>query len=124
MSNKGFSKKKEPKAVSKKTLEKWVKGANAGNIECRLKLSNYNKNIYNQYSYMEGSTMIHEKDYKPMNCCLCGKRMDFIHDTHNPQPFTPRCYAKEAQENNLPHRCCSKCNASKVMPARLYALAR
>ena len=53
-----------------------------------------------------------------MNCCLCGKEMVSIHETHNPSPFTPATTAKDAYENNLPHRCCGECNAKKVSPAR------
>ena len=66
--------------------------------------------------------MIHSKDYIPMNCCICGKHMPSIHDTHNPAPITPKCYAKEAQENNLPHRCCSFCDQYFVLPARMGCL--
>ena len=33
-------------------------------------------------------TMIHEKDYKVMNCVLCNAEMKTIHDTHNPFPLT------------------------------------
>ena len=75
-----------------------------------------------EYSQKEGSTMIHSKDYIPMNCCICGKNMPTIHDTHNPVPLTPKCYAKEAQENNLPHRCCSTCDRYFVLPARMGCL--
>ena len=73
---------------------------------------------YNLYSQKEGSTMIHEDDYVPMNCCLCGARMETIHDTHNPAPLAPHCYAKEALLDSLPHRCCSKCDI-KVIGARM-----
>ena len=74
----------------------------------------------NLYSQQEGSTMIHEDDYVPMNCCLCGARMETIHDTHNPSPLAPKCYAKEALMDFLPHRCCSKCDR-KVLAARMSA---
>ena len=63
--------------------------------------------------------MISEKDYVPMECCLCGAHMPSIHNTHNPYPFTPNTTAKMALEENLPHRCCSKCANEKVLPARM-----
>lgn len=69
--------------------------------------------------YNNAPNMIHEKSYKPMKCCLCDAEMKTIHDTHNPFPLAPFTYAKEAFEKQLPHRCCSRCNAEKVMPARL-----
>lgn len=89
-----------------------------GNIESRIKYNNYWKNAWNKYSYEPDSTMIHEKTYQPMNCCLCGKEMVSIHETHNPAPPAPHTSAKEAQEQNLPHRCCAVCNATRVNPAR------
>jgi len=120
MSYKGFgAKPNKIKKVSKRQLQEWCNRANKGDIMSLNNINNYYKNVYNKYSQMEGSTMIHEMDYKPMNCCLCGKHMEFIHDTHNPEPLTPRCWAKEAQEKNLPHRCCGECNAKLVLPARL-----
>ena len=73
---------------------------------------------YDLYSEKEDSTFIHSKEYVPMKCCLCGADMPTIHDTHNPEPFTPRTYAKEALLDSLPHRCCGKCNLEKVTPAR------
>ena len=94
-----------------------VEGVN-GNIESQIKYTNYWKNAWNKYSYEPGSTMIHEKDYQPMNCCLCGKEMVSIHETHNPFPVASRLTAKEALEHKLPHRCCAECNVKKVLPAR------
>ena len=79
--------------------------------------------LLNQYSMQFGSTMIHEKDYVPMNCCLCGQSMPSIHDTHNPYPLAPHCYAKEALENNNPNRCCIRCN-DKVTQARVNQLLK
>ena len=45
-------------------------------------------------------TMIHEKDYKVMNCVLCNAEMKTVHDTHNAFPLTEAVYAKVAQETN------------------------
>ena len=101
-----------------KFLKQWAEEGVQGNIESRIKYMNYYRNAWNKYSYQPGSTMIHEKDYQPMNCCLCGKEMVSIHETHNPSPLAPHTYAKEAQEQNLPHRCCGECNITKVTPAR------
>ena len=83
-------------------------------------ISEVQREALNTYSQQEGSTMIKESDYVPMNCCLCGARMETIHDTHNPAPLAPHCYAKEALLDSLPHRCCSKCDA-KVIAARMSA---
>jgi len=123
MSYKGFgAKPNKIKKVSKRQLQEWCNRANKGDIMSLNNINNYYRNAYNEYSQMEGSTMIHEMDYKPMNCCLCGKHMDFIHDTHNPYPLAPHCYAKEAQENNLPHRCCGECNTNRVTPERIKGM--
>ena len=108
--------------VSSKTLEKWARKAAKGNVAYRMKLTNYYRQCWNEYSEQEGSTMIHERDYTPMKCCLCGKEMNSIHDTHNPAPLAPHTYAKQAQEENSPHRCCGQCNAEKVNPARMASL--
>jgi len=109
---------KHQQTPSEKQVMKWFREGIKGNVESRIKLINFYKNAWNKYSYQPGSTMIHEKDYQPMNCCLCGKEMLSIHDTHNPFPLAPHTYAKEAQEHNLPHRCCGECNATRVNPAR------
>ena len=72
------------------------------------------KNIFN-----DCPTMIHEKDYKVMNCVLCNAEMKTVHDTHNAFPLTEAVYAKVAQETNNKNRCCSNCNEEKVMTARI-----
>ena len=71
------------------------------------------KNIFNNCP-----TMIHEKDYKVMNCVLCNAEMKTVHDTHNAFPLTEAVYAKVAQETNNKNRCWSDCNENKVMTAR------
>ncbi len=109
---------KQHQQPSEKQVMKWFREGTKGNIESQIKYTNYYKNLWNKYSYQPGSTMIHEKDYQPMNCCLCGKEMVSIHDTNNPAPLAPHTYAKEAQENNLPHRCCGECDRNLVLPAR------
>ena len=111
-----------PENISPKTLEKWARKAASGNVAYRMKLTNYYRQCLNEYSEQEGSTMIHERDYTPMKCCLCGKEMNSIHDTHNPAPLAPHTYAKQAQEENSPHRCCGQCDAEKVLPARMKSL--
>ena len=99
-----------PEEVSQKTLDKWIKKALSGDIEYQIRTTNFFRNAWNKASYLEGSTMIHEKDYVPMDCYLCGAHMPSIHDTHNPQPLSPATTAKQALEGNLPYRCCSECN--------------
>ena len=110
--------------VSEKTVKKWLRLALKGDLQAQMNYTNHNRALYNKYSYMEGSTMIHERDYIPMNCCLCGKHMPSIHDTHNPQPLTPKCFAKEAQEKQLPYRCCQDCNNSVVADRRDKDIAK
>ena len=120
-SGKGFGdnhKDEIPNEVSYKTLEKWHQRAINGDIDAQIKATNYSRNLFNKASYLPDSTMIHERDYEPMNCCLCGKHMPSIHDTHNPDPVTPSCTAKMAKEKNLPHRCCTECN-QKILLKRI-----
>ena len=78
--------------------------------------SNFNMN----FIYNSAPNMIHEKDYVPMNCVLCGTEMKTVHDTASPNPITERCTAKEALETGNPNRCCQKCNKTYVLPARMY----
>ena len=46
-----------------------------------------------------------------INCSLCNVVILDIHDTHNPYPL--------CKDNDYESRCCSKCNSTKVIPARL-----
>ena len=101
-----------------KQVEKWFKEGIKGNVESQIKYTNFYRNAWNKSSYIYGTTMIHERDYQPIKCCLCGKDMPSIHDTHNARPLAPSITAKEALEQNLPHRCCSECQAERVMPER------
>ena len=80
------------------------------------------KETLNSYSQQPNSTMIHENDYLPMNCVICGSVMNSIHDTHNPQPITDKCYAKEALEEGKKDRCCSYCDMTVVLPTRLASV--
>ena len=108
-----------PTSISSRTLQKWYAKALDGDIEHQLKVTNYMRSLWNKSSYQYGSSMIHEKDYEPMTCCLCGKEMTSIHDTHNPYPLTKKCTAKQALQFNLPDRCCTECVNKHVRPARL-----
>ena len=107
-----------PENVPMETLIDWCRKGEKGSIKHQMKYTNYFRNKWNEYSEMEGSSMIHERDYVPMDCCLCGKHMPSIHDTHNPYPFTPKTTPKQALDNNLPHRCCSECDV-KVINKRI-----
>ena len=75
-----------------------------------------------RHLYNSSPTMIHENDYVPMNCVICGTEMKSIHDTHNPQPITDKCFAKEALEEDRKDRCCNNCNKTVVLPARFGSL--
>ena len=123
--SKGFGESKSQKKekpfrrVPKEKLEIWLKKGLAGSIRHQMKYTNYHRSLWNHISTMEDSGMIHEKDYVPMNCCICGAEMNSIHDTHNPSPIAPQCTAKESLEKGLPHRCCTKCDHSVVIPERV-----
>ena len=57
-------------------------------------------------------TMIHEDNYKIVDCVLCGKTMSHIHDTHAAYPLKPYQTAKQANADGNTGRCCSACNES------------
>ena len=102
-----------------KTSQKFVTSLkNRGDLEILEVQDEQLRKMFDDYAEQAGSTMIKAKDYTPMNCCLCGERMESIHDTHNPEPLTPRTYAKEAELKGSPNRCCSKCNQLIVNPVR------
>ena len=124
-SKKGFGESNTPKKkdsfryVHQSTLNKWMKKASKGNVKYQMKYTNYFRSVWNHASQEPDSTMIHERDYEPMKCCICGAEMNSIHNTHNPYPITPFCTAKKAHDENLPHRCCTKCDHSVVIPERI-----
>ncbi len=62
--------------------------------------------------------MVHEDDYVPMFCVLCGEVMNSVHDTNNPGPLMDDCTAQHAQETDEKNRCCTVCNDTKVFSAR------
>jgi len=117
---KGFGKEPDRSPLpSNKTLEKWCEQANEGDVSAQMKIGNWWNTLTNSFADMESSTFIKESAYEPIDCCLCGAHMPSINDTHNPFPLTQNCTAKMALEENLPHRCCSKCASEKVLPARM-----
>ena len=122
--SKGFGESKSQKKekpfrrVPKEKLETWLQKGLAGSIRHQMKYTNYHRSLWNHISTMEDSGMIHEKDYVPMKCCICGAEMNSIHDTHNAYPLAPKCLAIDVFEKNLPHRCCTKCDHSVVSPER------
>ena len=123
--SKGFGesisqKKEEPfRKVPRERLDRWLKKALAGSVRHKMKYTNYFRSMWNEGSSLPDSTMIHERDFVPMNCCICGAEMNSIHDTHNPSPIAPHCTAKESLDKGLPHRCCTKCDHSVVIPERV-----
>ena len=92
----------------------------------RVKANRKMKNMRNKFNvntiYNSSPNMLHENKYVPMNCVLCGNKMNTIHDTHNPYPITEKCFPKDTHETGNPNRCCSACNLEKVIPARLSSL--
>ena len=117
MTNKGFGKQPKKKEIAtKEELQHICDLMNAGNPEGFSRYAQMMNDMCNKCSEQEGSTMIHEKDYVPMNCCLCGKHMSSIHDTHNPFPLTPRCYAKKRR-----NKTCLIAAVANVM-LRVYSL--
>lgn len=67
--------------------------------------------------------MIHEDDFIPHDCYLCGSEITSVHDTHNPFPLID-FNSMQVEENGKkePKRCCSKCETSIVMPARMESM--
>ena len=65
--------------------------------------------------------LLHENDYTPMDCVLCGANMPTLHDTHNAAPLAPNQQAKAAKLEGNVGRCCSKCD-KHVLYARLEAM--
>tara|TARA_B100001093_G_scaffold370059_1_gene355012 strand:- start:370 stop:867 length:498 start_codon:yes stop_codon:yes gene_type:complete len=103
---------------TRSNLKQWVKNVRYRDCEeSQNKLIKYYENAYNKFSYYR-DFWIHENEYKPMNCCLCGKEMTSVHETHNPCPLTPKCRAIDAIEDSLPHRCCDDCDVKYVIPKR------
>ena len=84
-----------PEDIPYSKAMKWLKKGLKGDISSQFKYTNYCRNLWNECSELENPTMIHERDYVPMDCCLCGKHMPSIHDTHNPAPITPETTAKQ-----------------------------
>jgi hypothetical protein len=103
-----------------------IKNRNIKNRKIQQKNRKVKPQITGKFSvndiYNNVPTMIHEKDYVPMDCVLCGTQMKTIHDTASPHPITEECYAKEAHETGNPNRCCQKCDKTYVLPARMYCL--
>ena len=112
-------KKEKPfRRVPQERLDTWLKKGLSGSVRHKMKYTNYFRSLWNHCSTMEDPTMIHERDFVPMNCCICGAEMNSIHETHNPSPIAPHCTAKESLDEGLPHRCCTKCDHSVVLPER------
>ena len=90
----------------------------------RQKISQWNSvNIINDILNAGG---LHENDFIVHDCILCGSKVENIHDSHNPYPLAginiTLHSAKNENGKEAPVRCCSKCNESKVIPARIYSL--
>jgi len=74
--------------------------------------------------YNIAPTMIHEDDFIPHECFLCDKKIENIHDSHNPFPLIDfNSMAKEENGKDEPKRCCSECENSIIMPARFDSCA-
>lgn len=79
-------------------------------------ISDHQRAIYNAVP-----TMINEDDYIVTECVLCGATMKDVHDTHDARPLAPSQTAKHASLHGNTGRCCSNCNTSRVIPARVLA---
>jgi hypothetical protein len=79
-----------------------------------------NKELINQ---IMNEQCLHEKDFIAHDCILCGNKVNNIHDSHNPFPLAGVKIELHTAENEngkeVPVRCCSECNKSKVVPKRL-----
>ena len=62
---------------------------------------------------------IHENEFKPFDCILCGERVNSVHDSHNAFPLEKPTLQKVENDKGRPRRCCGKCNLEKVIPARI-----
>ena len=94
-------------------------------VKTKRKMKNMISKKFNMNMiYNSSPHMLHENKYVPMNCVLCGVKMNTIHDTHNPFPITEKCFPKDTHETGNPNRCCSACNLEKVIPARLGAIGK
>ena len=91
-------------------------------VKANRKMKNMSKKFNMNMIYNSSPNMLHENKYVPMNCVLCGNKMNTIHDTHNPYPITEKCFPKDTHETGNPNRCCSACNSAKVIPARFSSL--
>ena len=67
--------------------------------------------------YNNASNMIHEDNYKIINCVLCDKEMKTVHDTNCAFPLARLQSAKEAFQNQKKYRSCNDCE-NDVMNAR------
>jgi hypothetical protein len=69
--------------------------------------------------YNNSPSMIHENEFKPFDCILCGERVTSVHDSHNAFPLEKPTLQKVENDKGRPRRCCGKCDLEKVMPARI-----
>jgi hypothetical protein len=64
-------------------------------------------------------THLHEDDFIPHDCYLCGEKIETIYDSNNPFPLIDyNATAKDENGKDEPKRCCTKCENSIVLPAR------
>ena len=73
--------------------------------------------IYNNHD-----TMIHENDFIPHDCVLCGSEIKSIHNSNNPFPLTEVTSAKGENGKESPQRSCNACENTLVLPARIRSL--
>tara|TARA_B110000114_G_C14774565_1_gene270197 strand:- start:27 stop:449 length:423 start_codon:yes stop_codon:yes gene_type:complete len=71
--------------------------------------------------YNNCDTMIHENDFIPHDCVLCGSEIKSIHNSNNPFPLTEVTTAKGENGKESPQRCCNSCDG-KVLIARIISL--
>jgi len=67
----------------------------------------------------EGSSMIHSKDFIAHDCSQCGKKVTHIDDSHNAYPLGKKSTVKSVNGKDDNDRCCTRCNNTKVMKARI-----
>ena len=129
MKSNGFGESNSPEnssvlKIPHKKVRKWYDKAKNGDVRSAIKYQNYMRCLWNEDSTREGSKLIHERDYEPMECCICGAEMNSIHDTANPEPVTIRCTAKDSLEQDLPYRCCKDCDQVIILPLRIEMMKR
>lgn len=87
-----------------------------------LRKQNVKRNVVGSFYDIlafKGSSMMHSKDFIAHDCSLCSKKVTHIDDSHNAYPLGKKSTAKSANGKDDNDRCCTSCNKTKVIKARV-----